>query len=443
MRTLRYWFRLTIAFISRFKLILFFGVLAGFFVFVLLRFLIPRLTQGTTERVGITGRFHTEELPNEVLNHVGQGLTKINEKGEVEGALAQTWESNDEGTVWTFHLKEDEFWHDNTEVNASSINYNFEEVEIEKPNEKTIVFKLQSPFSPFPSVLAKPVFKKGFIGTGDWQVRDISLAGEYVESITLWQEKGNKKIFYFYPTEDRAKLAFKLGKVDKLEDLLDPYEFEKWETTKIVGEPNFSRYVAVFFNNQEDPFKGSKEMRQALSYAIDKDRLGKDRAISPINPDSWAFNSQVKKYEFDREHALNLISDMPQEIISSTDIKLVTSPVLLSVAEKIEEDWEAIGIKTTVQVASIIPSDYQAFLAIYDIPKDPDQYAIWHSTQIGNGTNISKFGSPRIDKLLEDGRLELNLEERKKIYLDFQRFLLEEAPAIFLYHPLSYNIIRK
>ncbi len=442
MRTLRYWFRLTIAFISRFKLLLFFGVLAGFFLFIILRFFIPRMVQSSTERIGITGRFHTEDLPEEVLNLVGQGLTTINENGEVVGALSEYWESNKEGTIWTFKIKNGLTWHDGTEVNASTINYSFKDVEIEKPDEYTIVFKLQSPFSPFPSAVAKPVFKKGFIGTGEWQINNISLAGEYVESITL-VKKGLKKIYYFYPTEDLAKLAFKLGKVDILEDLLDPQEFEKWKNVTIKSSVNPTRYVAVFFNNDSDPFKGSKEMRQALSYAIDKKKLSENRAISPINPNSWAFNPQVKKYDYDREHALEILNDLGKEIIENTNIKLVTTPVLLEIAETIEKDWEAIGIDTTVQVSSAIPNEFQAFLAIYDIPKDPDQYAIWHSTQIANGTNISKFSNPRIDKLLEDGRLESNTEERKKIYLDFQRFLLEEAPAIFLYHPLSYTIIRK
>jgi ABC-type transport system substrate-binding protein len=120
---------------------------------------------------------------------------------------------------------------------------------------------------------------------------------------------------------------------------------------------------------------------------------------------------------------------------------LTTTPILLDVAEKIAQDWREIGVTTSVQVASTIPPDYQAFLAIYDIPNDPDQYATWHSSQ--TATNISHYANPRIDKLLEEGRLELDKEKRREIYLDFQRFLLEDAPAIFLYHPITYTITRK
>ena len=80
-------------------------------------------------------------------------------------------------------------------------------------------------------------------------------------------------------------------------------------------------------------------------------------------------------------------------------------------------------------------------MATVDIPKDPDQYSLWHSTQ--TSTNVSRLANPRIDKLLEDGRIELDQETRKKIYLDFQRFLVEEVPAVFLYHPEYYTIKRK
>jgi len=44
---------------------------------------------------------------------------------------------------------------------------------------------------------------------------------------------------------------------------------------------------------------------------------------------------------------------------------------------------------------------------------------------------------------LEDGRIELDTEVRKKIYFDFQRFLLEDAPAAFLVNPVSYTVTRK
>jgi peptide/nickel transport system substrate-binding protein len=80
-------------------------------------------------------------------------------------------------------------------------------------------------------------------------------------------------------------------------------------------------------------------------------------------------------------------------------------------------------------------------LAILDTPDDPDQYSIWHSTQ--EATNITHYENPRIDKLLEDGRSEIDLASRRRIYLDFQRFLVEDSPAAFLYYPATYTVSRR
>jgi len=44
---------------------------------------------------------------------------------------------------------------------------------------------------------------------------------------------------------------------------------------------------------------------------------------------------------------------------------------------------------------------------------------------------------------LEDGRKVYDTEERKKIYQDFQKYLVEEAPAVFLFYPELYTISRK
>ena len=135
-----------------------------------------------------------------------------------------------------------------------------------------------------------------------------------------------------------------------------------------------------------------------------------------------------------------MIDAMSAEQKKDLDITLTTSPLLLAQAELIQKDWQMIGVKVNLQVISNVPTEYQALLAIYSISGDPDQYSLWHSTQ--TQTNITHYSNPRIDKLLEDGRTTIGVQERKLIYLDFQRFLVEDSPAIFLYYPTTYTIDR-
>ncbi|MBX4205808.1 ABC transporter substrate-binding protein [Candidatus Microgenomates bacterium] len=445
MLKLRYYLRLFQAFLSRFKSILLLSIGVGVFVFLILVFVNPLLFDKKVEKIGRTGRFTTENIPNDVLSLVGEGLTKIDEKGNIYPALANSWEFEDDGKTWIFHLDQQKLWQDGKKVTSDTISYNFEDVNIERPNTQTIIFHLKESFAPFPSVVSTPIFKKGFLGTGQWKVTKLSLVGNYLEYITLQNNSGNKKVIRFYPTEDQTKIAYKLGEINKIEDVIDPAPLDTWNTARLTQQIPANRYVAVFFNMQDPLFNDNnsrdrKSFRQALSYAIDKDSLSQNRALGPISPESWAFNPQIKDYSYDKKRADELL-DMTEDAKKSTTIKLTTTSTLLPIAEKIVKNWNDLGIKASVIVTSGIPTEYQAFLAIYDSPYDPDQYVTWHSSQ--QATNISKYASPRIDKLLEDGRLETDKNARKKIYLDFQRFLLEDAPAAFLYHPVSYTIERK
>jgi peptide/nickel transport system substrate-binding protein len=73
------------------------------------------------------------------------------------------------------------------------------------------------------------------------------------------------------------------------------------------------------------------------------------------------------------------------------------------------------------------------------LPYDPDMYTIWHSGQVNN---ITHYKNVRIDKLLEDGRQATDENKRIQIYADVQKYLLDDAPAAFLYFPYSYTVSR-
>lgn len=434
MHSFRYIIRLIQAFFKKFKAIIFFSIFLGAVFFLLLSLIIPNFVSKNTEKIGVSGKYSAENLPEEILLLISDGLTKVNKNGIVEPSLAKSWQTPDGGKTWQFNLDSNRAWQDEKNIDANSINYDFSDAQVNVLDETTLEFKLQTSFSAFPVVLSKPVFKKGLLGTGEWKVKKISLVGGYVNKLTLQDSDGNRKIYNFYPTEDRLKLGFKLGEIDKMINLIDPIPFDNWKTSKLEKNISNNHIVTLFFNT-EDPFLNEKSVRQALNYAIDKSRFTDSRAISSISPLSWGYNPQVKPYDKDLEKAKELVSSD-----GKTTISLSTSPTLLELAEQIKSDWESVGINTEIQVVSGVPQELQAFLATIDIPKDPDQYVLWHSTQT---TNISKYKNPRIDKLLEDGRTQIDQESRKKIYLDFQRFLVEDSPAIFLYHPTFYTVRRK
>lgn len=448
MRNFRYIFNLILAFLSRFKWILLLGTIFGIFFFLSLNIFGFNIFQKGGERIGMVGRYRLDNLPNSILEYVSSGLTSINENGEVGPGISSSWENQDGGKTWIFHINDTYTWQDGKKIISADIQINFSDVVVEKPDPKTIVFKLQTPFSPFPAVLSKPIFKKGFLGTGEWKVKKVTVTGNIVKQIILSKPKEKDMTFKFYPTEERSKLALKLGEIDKLVDIFNPEPFDTWKNLDVQKKVDYQRFTAVFFNTSKEKKTSDKTLRQVLTYAIKKDGFAdkKDvfpgvRALGPISPNSWAYNPQVKPYDYDLQKAKDMMKDLSREILNNLSLNIATTPILLTQAEEIAKNWRDLGIMVNVQVTSGIPDNFDAFLAVLDIPKDPDQYSLWHSSQAA--TNIANYKNPRIDKLLEDGRTLTNISERKKIYLDFQRFLVEDSPAAFLYHPMSYTITRK
>lgn len=408
-------------------------LLLGFFAGILSFLVIPKITNKlfpkNIKRIGFVGRYAYDKLPLEIQEMIGEGLTQ----------LAESWEINKEGKEYIFTLKNNLYWQDGKPVKAQDINYNFSDVTSSVLDEKRIKFELKEPFSPFLSVVSQPVLKKGLIGTGEYKVAKIKRNGQVVEQVSLLPKKDGSKpkiVFKFYPTEEAVRTAFKLGEIDIIQEITQPEELQSWQRVKITPKVKYNRFVAVFFNTRE-PILAEKSTRQALAYAIQKRWL--PRALTPINPLSWAYNPNVKPYNFDLENAKKLLEKSKESGNSLKEIELSTIPSLLEVAENIKNDWENLGILCKIKVINNLGESFQAILATQEIPRDPDQYIFWHSTQ---ELNITKYKNPKIDKLLEEGRKTFNQEKRKEIYQDFQKSLVEEVPAVFLFHPTLYTVSR-
>lgn len=417
-------------------------IILGLFLGILSFFVIPKLIQylpspGKTEKVGLVGQFAVEDLPQEILENLSYGLTKISDKGEILPGLATSWEVKNEGRTYVFKVKTDGIsWHDNKIFQVKDINYNLKDIVISFDNNE-ITFNLNEPFAPFPSILAKPLFRRGLIGLGDYQLKRIDKKGKFIKSIlltSLAEHNLPNKLYRFYNNENELKTAFNLGEINTLSGILNLeglFLAKGTQTKEVILK---GAYLGVIFDTGRPPM-ADKSFRQALAYALPKEGVDR-RALGPLNPDSWAYNPDVKPYKEDLVHAKQLLEN---ESVKDTKITISSFPQYEALAGKIKESWQKLGVTSEVKIVSFVPENFDVLLVAREIPKEPDQYYFWHSTQKGNLSNLK---NPRIDKLLEDGRKNLSKEERKNIYFDFQRFLVEESPVIFLSHPVVYNVTR-
>lgn len=439
-RKTRFFVLLFAALLKKQYLHIFLGLFLGIFFYFSLPFCIKHFPQiKPTLKIGLVGQWTVNEIPEKIQNEISLGLTSISKEGEIVPSLAENWEVSDEGRTYRFKIKkEDFFWHDKKKFFPSEINYNFKDV-IVQTESNDVIFKLKDSFSPFPFVVSKPIFKKGLVGVGRYQLRKINWSGKYIKSIVLVpfsDKKLPKKTYKFYSTEKELKIAFGLGEINIIEGVFDKSGINLNQLSAVNEVTRNDAYLALFFDVSKPVFR-DKSFRQALAYAISKEK-GQKRALGPINPLSWANNPDIKPYEQDLAKAKSLLGK-EKNSLESINLVIFTFPQYRDIAEEIKKSWAGIGIKSEVQVTTFLPASFDVLLIAREIPNDPDQYYFWHSTQAGN---LSKFENPRIDKLLEDGRKTIDKEKRKDIYYDFQRFLVEESPVVFLTHPTTYFIAR-
>lgn len=389
------------------------------------------------QKIGMVGLYTVDNLPEEILNQISFGLTVFTSNNKTENSpIVKELVIENDNKDFIFTLDTSRQWQDGQKLKPADINYQIAGLNITPVGKDKVKLSLEKSYSPILASLSKPLIKKGIVGLGQLQISNISYQKDFIKSINLVDtiDKNIKKTYVFYDQEEKLIEAYKLGEIDAIVGISSPQDLTDWPKTKITPVSKVDdTYLAVFLNTQK---LAQKELRQALAYATPKTPNKEDRCLGPISPSSWAFNNSVKEYNLSPQKAKDLLKDLelPQIELSVINRRFIQE------ADSIKDSWQSVlGIKVNVTINTQINPDFDAVLALAAIPKDPDQYEFWHSTQ---ATNITKINNPKIDKLLEEGRQTYDTQKRKEIYLEFQKILLEESPAIFLSYPTSFNITR-
>lgn len=429
------------------KAILFFFVLGLVFFFIFrsaITIMLTRFGVMPKETIGIVGVYTADSLPPTILSKLSDGLTKISDNDTPIPDLATSWKIDDDGKKYTFFLKKNVHFSDGTLFTSKEIRPSFSDVTIDRPDDYTIVFHLKDTYAPFLTTMSRPIFKPELIGTGEYKIKKISYNGSFIQSLYLisTREPYTLKFYTFYPSEEALKIAYVLGEVSEADGVnnltFKNTSLSAFSNTSIIKNTNYSQLVTLFYNTQ-DKTLSDKKLRDALSYALPNTFPEGERAYFSISPLSFAYainNPHTQGFT----HAGLLLKSSYDNTADIPQITIATLPKFKNIAETIKKAWENIGVKSNITVVTEIPPVFQVFLGSFTIPKDPDQYTLWHSDQVNN---ITLFRNARIDKLLADGRKTIDVEERIKIYADFQKYLNDEQPASFLYFPYSYTVKKK
>jgi peptide/nickel transport system substrate-binding protein len=453
----------------------------------------------------------TEEVPEACMF---DALWDINEKGEFVPNLAvkvPTLENggiSQDGKVWKIELKKDIKWHDGAPFTAKDVEFTYQTIinpklairsrsgfdlisEFKIIDNHNVEIHLSKPFVPFAwawqkmhivpaHILSKEAdintaaFNTQPVGTGPYKLVKRVAGSHMVYKRNMDYHRGapaiETVIHKFVPDQTVAYTQFKTGEIDVFGlHGVPPVRFE--EARKLPGKEALETPAPwvefIYFNCGKPQFK-EKVVRQALYYAVDKEKWIKDiyyglppRTLSYLHPNHWAYSHNLKDPGYNLEKAAKMLDDAgwkkgPDGIREKNGVKLkfTMSTTAGSKAREqaqamIQANWKEIGVAMEIKnmPASVVwgeyttKSQFDTLMVGWEptVGMDPDYAARCHSKQIpakyGTGSNYVQYENPELDKLLEEGVLISDMEKRKAVYQQIQDMLHEDVPfaPIFAY----------
>jgi peptide/nickel transport system substrate-binding protein len=371
----------------------------------------------------------------------------------------------------------------------------FERVKsLEVIDDYTVKVSYKEPFAPGLSSWGMPIIPKHLLGDADlnntpFQRRPVG-TGPYKFKSWKTQEKvelkANDQYFEKRPYLDRyisrvipdESTIFLELQTQGLDSAgLTPLQYTR-QTDTLFFKQNYGKfklssfsYTYLGYNLNNSKFS-DKRIRQALNYAVDKNEiikiilLGLGRvANGPFVPESWAYNPRVKPAIFDPVLAKKLLRDCgwvdtnadgwldkAGEAFEFTIITNQGNEERIKVCEVIQRRLKDIGIRVKIKVVEwsvfltefIDKRNFEAVLLGWSLPREPDNFDIWHSSKTKEGEfNFTAYKNTEVDNLLVQARRTFDEAKRKEYYQRINELLYEEQPYMFLYVPDSLSVLHK
>ena len=423
--------------------------------------------------------------------------------------LAESWSVSDDGLQITLNLVKGATFHDGHPITSEDVAFSVETVKanhpfksmfapvesVETPDRHTAILKLSQPHpalmlamsSQLLAIIPKHVYGDGqdpkthpqnsenVVGSGPFKLvefkRDQHVILKRNEDFFIKGRPYLDEIVMRIMKDGSARtLALESGELDVStfeQNARDLARLKKNNSLNVNGDG----YAAIgsvtwlAFNTQADGPTADKRVRQAISYAVDRNfilkalMLGTAReAKTGIHPGSPFYDNGVNGYDLDLEKANKMLDDAGYAKGSNGMRFALTVdygwPTVKPYAEYMKPQLKKIGIDVTVRASADFPS-WAKRISNHEFDMTVDNVFNWGDPVIGvhrtyDSQNIKKgviwsntqqYANARVDELMSLAGATYDNNERKKYYAEFQQILADELPIYWLfanpYHTVS------
>jgi peptide/nickel transport system substrate-binding protein len=435
------------------------------------------------------------------LTRLFEMLVTTGFESEIVPQLATSWETSDDGLIWTFYLREGVKFHDGTPFNAKAAAFALEMhnkrrpghlgplASIEAADEHILRIIHTEPFAcllyqltwPFFSMASHAAFNTNGtiidpIGTGPFKEREW-ISGEklvLMRNEDYWggMPKLEKITLKHIPDDTTRVMALEAGNIDMIIDVggVPPEHARVLENNpeiEIMTKP-IATVRNLLFNTRQPPFDEIK-VRQAIQYGIDRESIIQFTlegfgvlTASAVVPSIVDWHNAEIRVKYDLEKARQLLeetgwTDTDEDGILDKNGKEFRVSLIIdgrwpapTIAEIVQGQLRKIGIIVEIQVletgawsTAIRRGDHH--MTIHALSFIGPHNALYRSFHSKGDLNLARgvfFQNTRVDELTELGKRTIDVGKRHQYYLEVQRIVAEEAPLIPLFGEMMINAVR-
>ena len=383
----------------------------------------------------------------------------------------------------------------------------WQEIEVTILNERNFQIQLPEPYSPFLDYLTFKILPSHLLGgktyeeivNDDFNLQPIG-SGPYVfstlvldQDFILGVELVNNSayhggapfietlVFLYYPDIESAWQSYLDGSTQGISGLGNGEILEQAlkEEDMAVYSSRLPQFTTIFLNldNPQAEFLSDLAVRKALLMGINREaivnQLYNGQAVitdSPILPGTWSYYRVAEPIDFDPNAAVETLVNAEYElseresdgqILRSKDDQYLSLTLLYpdedfyeQIAIMVQQYWVDLGVEVFLEPVPydqlinerLAQRDYDAALVDINLARtpDPDPYPFWNQVQATTGQNYSQWNNKMASEYLEKARVTVDIDERTRLYHNFQVIFNQELPSLILYYPIhNYGISKE
>jgi len=429
-------------------------------------------------------------LTFQTLKSVYDTLAEPDMSGKIIPALAESWDVSDDALTWTFHLRQGIVFHNGDPLTAKDVKATFQRImdkataspnakefsaitAIETPDDYTVILKLKGPRAPLLATLASGWgailpqrliagghdFATKPVGTGPFKLKKWIRDNQIVlEKNNNYWIKGSPKldevIMHIIPERAVQVQGLLSGQID-VSYIIDVDDLPVLQASPDVKvEQKLSALILVMPMNCKHPLLKDLRVRQAITYAIDKQKVldvvyGGGKPIGTFMDYGNAYYKDfVHLYPYNPEKAKKLLVEAGVGKDTTFELVLPQNYELhVKAGEMYQDMLTKVGLNVKIKLV-----DWSTWISDVYRGSKYDLTVIGHTGKLDPDGTLAKYGTEaryvkwvnaRAAELINKAKTLSGFENRKKLYDEALEIMAKEVPFMYLGSSFRHVAFRK